>query len=234
MAERRFPGGQVLLPGAGLGRRRLTQLSRRPQRGLQALRAVGVPLADRPGQGPDRLGQPVLQVRPGPADLAGDQARSFTAQVLPGRTPARLPGKPAANRRPRRSGVSREHVGGPVGTIDALGQKHRADRVLRAQRKDLPVDGRGIPLPGLLMIRELDHDQGAGVFSLQHLHLAAVHDEVAAERCQRRIDLLKVFPDGRPHPNVAQDPHRVPLHDDLLHRGLSLILGSPPAGCHYL
>jgi len=59
---------------------------------------------------------------------------------------------------------------------------------------------------------EFDHDQVAGPVSLQHLGLAAVHDEPAAERCQGGVDPPQVFHDGRPHGDFVHVGHGIGGH----------------------
>ena len=98
MTQRRFPPGQFTFRPGGLGGRRFAQLGRGLQRGQDPAGPVGVALLDLPDQRPRGLGEPVLQVPPGPADLAFYQTGSFTAQMLTGRPPAEFAGKPTADR----------------------------------------------------------------------------------------------------------------------------------------
>lgn len=97
MTQRRFSPGQLTFRPAGPGDRRFAQLSRGPQRRPNPAGPVGIALLDLPNQRPRCLGEPVLQVTPGSADLAFYQTGSFTAQVLPGRAPTQFAGKPAAD-----------------------------------------------------------------------------------------------------------------------------------------
>ena len=87
-----LPVRPVLVPSPRPARRRPAQAGRGLQGRPYPVGAIGIPLFDHPRQRPRRLGEPVLQVAPGPADLAVHQAGGLTAQMLPGRPPAELPG----------------------------------------------------------------------------------------------------------------------------------------------
>ena len=106
MTQRRFSPGQFAFRPAASGGRRFAQLGRGLQRGPYPAGPVGIALLDHPDQRPRRLGEPVLQVSPGPADLAFYQAGGLTAQMLPGRPPAEFAGKPAADRTGQQLGLA--------------------------------------------------------------------------------------------------------------------------------
>jgi hypothetical protein len=79
----RLPG-KPAFPAFRLGGGDGAQFPGRLQGGLHPARRLGVPPLHRAGQGAGRLRQPVLQVCPGPADLALGQAGGLAAQVLAG------------------------------------------------------------------------------------------------------------------------------------------------------
>jgi hypothetical protein len=95
VAQPGLASGQFSVHLRRLGGGRLADPVRGPQPGPDPVGAVGVPLLNRPDERPCRLREPVLQVAASPADLAAHQARGLAAQVLPGRPPAELAGKPA-------------------------------------------------------------------------------------------------------------------------------------------
>ncbi|MGH3198027.1 MAG: hypothetical protein ACRDOH_26635 [Streptosporangiaceae bacterium] len=120
MTQGRFAVVKFCLLPRGPGAGSLAQFRCGEQRVLHPSGAVGVALLHHLDQGTGRLGEPVLQVAAGPADLTFHQAGSLSAQVLPGRPPAQLAWEPAADRARQQLGLAR--LGGGVEEPPVLGQ----------------------------------------------------------------------------------------------------------------
>src|SRR6516164_1943600 len=106
-----------------------------------------------------------------------------------------------------------EYISGLVPAVHPFDYDDVAFGVVGAQRHDLLVSVRVVPGAGPAAVGELDDDQVARPTAFQHLDLAAVHDEPAAERRQRGIDPLQVLHDRRPHGDLAHMSNGVGRHD---------------------
>src|SRR5436190_14965484 len=79
------------------------------------------------------------------------------------------------------SSMATSSTSGYAAALHAFDQDHAAPRRTQPERLQRTVFLRIVPAPGLLDARELGHDDALGFpLTLQRLHLAASHEELAA------------------------------------------------------